>query len=54
MQGPADVPEFPAGIEIVVALIVQLMLVLILVLQVLLWTFCVCVMADIMTYLRGY
>ena len=54
MQGSADLPEFPAGIDTVLALIVQLMLVLILVLQVLLWTFCVCVMADIMTYLRGY
>ena len=54
MQGLDDLPEFPAWIEAVLVLIVQLMLVLILVLQVLLWTFCVCVMADIMTYLRGY
>ena len=54
MQAVDNLPEFPEWVEAVLVLIVKLMLILILVLQVLLWTFCVCVVADIITYLRGY
>jgi len=54
MQGLDDLPEFPTWIEAAVVLIVQLMMVLLMVLQVLLWTFCVAAVVDIMTYLRGY
>ena len=52
MQAVDDLPKFPEWVEAVLVLIVKLMIILILVLQVLLWT--VCVVADIITYLRGY
>ena len=54
MQAVDDLPEFPEWVEAILVLKVKLMIILILVLQVLFWTFCVCVVADIITYLRGY
>ena len=54
MQPGDDLNEFPEGVEAALILLVRLMLVLILVLQVLLWTFLVCIVADILTYIRGY
>ena len=54
MQTVDDLPEFPEWVEAVLVLIVKLMFVLVVVLQTLLWTFGVCVVADILTYWRGY
>ena len=54
MQAVDDLPEFPEWVEAILVLKVKLMIILILVLQVLFWTFCVGVVADIITYLRGY
>ena len=54
MQTVDDLNEFPEWVEAVLVLIVRLLLVFLLVLQVLLWTFLVCLVADILTYLRGY
>ena len=49
-----DLPEFPELVEAVLVLIVKLMFALVVVLQTLLWTFGFCVVADILTYWRGY
>ena len=54
MQPGDDMNEFPEGVEAALILAVRLMLVLISVLQVLLFTFLVCIVADLLTYIRGY
>ena len=54
MQPGDDMNKFPEGVEAALILAVRLMLVLISVLQVLLFTFLVCIVADLLTYIRGY
>ena len=54
MQTGDDLNEFLEWVEAVLVLIVRLLLVFLSVLQVLLWTFLACLVADILTYLRGY
>jgi hypothetical protein len=54
MQAVDDLPEFPEWVEAVLVLIMKLMFVLIVVLQTILRTFGVCIVADILTYWRGY
>ena len=54
MQTVDELNEFPEWVEAVLVLMVRLLLVFISVLQVLLWTFLACLVADILTYLRGY
>jgi hypothetical protein len=49
-----DLPELPELVEAVLVLMVRRMFALAVVLQTLLWTFGVCVVADIFTYWRGY
>ena len=54
MQTVDELNELPEWVDAVLVLMVRLLLVFISVLQVLLWTFLACLVADILTYLRGY